>query len=232
MSWFDAILSVFKRTAPAAPTLPPVTREPPPMPVVKPAALAPVALTPSLLATALGIPATRATLWAYPLEMAMARFGIDTSARRAAFLAQVGHESGRLLYVRELWGPTPEQAQYEPFTPKSKALGNTTKGDGYRYRGGGLIELTGRYNFRVYGAKIGIDLENNPDLIEQPDNAASVSAVYWSDRNLNQYADSGDFIALSKAINLGNPNSTATPNGLSDRLLLWSLCKSAFGINS
>lgn len=235
MIWLAALFSLFRKPA-ASSTLPPVELNPPPMPTVKSPApalsVSPWNLTAAMLSVALGITNARATLWAYPLEQAMARYGIDTPARRAAFLAQVGHESGRLQWVREIWGPTAEQALYEPFTPTSKALGNTTKGDGYLYRGGGLLQITGRYNFRTIGQKIGVDLEARPELIEQPDNAALVSAQYWSARDLNQYADSGDFVALSKAINLGNAQSDKTPNGLSDRLLLWSLCKSAFGINT
>lgn len=190
----------------------------------------PPRLTASLLALALGITQQRATLWAYPLEDAMTQFGIATPSQRAAFLAQIGHESGRLQYVRELWGPTAEQAAYEPSTPKSRALGNTSKGDGYRFRGGGLLQITGRYNYRLMGQRLGIDLENNPDLIEHPQYAALVSAAFWSDRNFNRHVEAGDFIALCKAINLGNPNSVRTANGMSDRLLLWSLCKNAYGL--
>ena len=88
------------------------------------------------LARCLGIPQQRAITWAAPLNAAMQKFGIDTPARQAAFLAQIGHESARLRHVRELWGPTPAQSRYEG----RKDLGNSQKGDGFKYRGRSLIE--------------------------------------------------------------------------------------------
>jgi len=187
-------------------------------------------MSPETLAAALQIPLARASLWADPLSAAMALYEIDTPARQAAFLAQCGHECGRFQWLRELWGPTSEQKLYEPFTPKSRALGNTTDGDGFRYRGGGLLGITGRYNFRVMGQKIGFDLEANPDLIVRPDVASLASAQFWADRNFNAYADAGQFLTLSRAINLGNPNSTAPPNGMDDREQLWTSCKAALGV--
>jgi putative chitinase len=189
-------------------------------------------MSPETLAAALQIPLVRASLWADPLSAAMALCSIDTPARQAAFLAQCGHECQRFVFLRELWGPTREQKLYEPFTPKSKALGNTTAGDGFRYRGGGLIQITGRYNYRTMGQKIGVDLEGEPDLISHPDTASLASAQFWADRNFNAYADAGAFLTLSRAINIGNPNSTATPNGMDDREELWTSCKAALGVNT
>lgn len=215
---------------PPIPAPPGAAPTPAPTPSILATMVPPPRLTAGMLSLALGITQARATIWAYPLEEAMELFGITTPAQRAAFLAQCGHESGRFQYTRELWGPTAEQALYEPTTAKSRALGNTTKGDGYRFRGGGLIQITGRYNFRVMGQRLGVDLENKPDLIEEPQYAALASAAYWAEHNLNQFADAGDFVALSKAINCGNPQSAHTPNGMSNRLLLWSLCKSAYSI--
>jgi putative chitinase len=187
-------------------------------------------MSPETLAAALQIPLVRANQWADPLSAAMALCAIDSPARQAAFLAQCGHECTRFIYLRELWGPTPEQRLYEPFTPKSKALGNTIAGDGFRYRGGGLIQITGRYNFRTTGQRIGIDLEGDPDKITQPAVASLASAQFWADRNFNTYADAGSFLTLSRAINLGNPASTGTPNGMDDRELLWTSCKAALGV--
>nr|WP_186072152.1 glycoside hydrolase family 19 protein [Burkholderia gladioli] len=186
-------------------------------------------MTPQLLASALQIPLARATPWAEPLSAAMALYAIDTPARQAAFLAQCGHECGRFLWLREIWGPTAAQRAYEPPAAKATELGNTHPGDGFRYRGGGLLQITGRYNFREMGQKIVVDLEGNPDLIKQPATAAHASAQFWADRALSAFADAGDFLAISRAINLGNPRSAATPNGMPDRLALWASCKKALG---
>ncbi|MGU2444456.1 glycoside hydrolase family 19 protein [Burkholderia cenocepacia] len=187
-------------------------------------------MTPQILAAALQIPLTRATPWADPLSAAMALYAIDSPVRQAAFLSECGHECGRFLWLREIWGPTAAQRAYEPTSTKAAELGNTQPGDGFRYRGGGLLQITGRYNYRVMGQKIGIDLEGNPDLITQPSTAAHASAQFWADHALSAFADAGDFLSISRAINLGNPRSAATPNGMDDRLTLWASCKAALGV--
>ncbi|MCA8120419.1 lysozyme [Burkholderia cepacia] len=187
-------------------------------------------MTPQILSAALQIPLTRATPWADPLSAAMALYAIDSPARQAAFIAQCGHESGRFQWLREIWGPTPAQRTYEPPSAKAKELGNTQPGDGFNFRAGGLLGITGRYNFRVIGQKIGVDLEENPNLIVQPSVAAEVSAQFWADNALSAFADAGDFLSISRAINLGNPRSAATPNGMPDRLALWDCCKKALGV--
>ncbi|WP_070108605.1 glycoside hydrolase family 19 protein [Burkholderia plantarii] len=188
------------------------------------------ATTPQILSTALQIPLARATPFAAPIAAAMARYAINTPARQAAFLAQCGHESGRLQWLRELWGPTSAQRAYEPPAAKARELGNTQPGDGVRYRGGGLLQITGRYNFRVYGQKIGVALEASPDLIGQPTTAALVSAQWWADHGLNALADAGDFLGISRVINLGNAHVAGTPNGMPDRLALWASCKAALDV--
>ncbi|HIE4193307.1 MULTISPECIES: glycoside hydrolase family 19 protein [Burkholderia] len=187
-------------------------------------------MTPQTLSAALQIPIASATPWADPLSAAMALYAIDSPMRQAAFLAQCGHECGRFQWLRELWGPTPAQRAYEPPATKAVELGNTQPGDGFRYRGGGLLQITGRYNFRVMGQKIGVDLEGNPDQIVQPSVAAEASAQFWADNALSAFADAGDFLSISRAINFGNPRSTATPNGMPDRLALWDSCRAALGI--
>jgi putative chitinase len=170
------------------------------------------------LAAALDIPLTRAALWADVLSAAMALWGIDSDARQAAFLAQAGHESGRLIYVREMWGPTPTQRGYEGRAD----LGNTQPGDGMRFMGRGLIQVTGRANYVRCGAALGLDLVANPTLLEQPSNAALSAAWFWNAHNLNQFADSGDFQTLTCRINGGL-------NGLDDREALWASAKTAIG---
>lgn len=134
------------------------------------------------------------------------RAGITTRARVAAFLAQLAHESAGFRYLEEIWGPTPAQRRYEGRAD----LGNTQPGDGYRYRGRGWIQLTGRHNYRTYGALLGLPLEVQPDLAAQPGTAARIACAYWDQRKLNALADVGDFVGITRRINGGL-------NGLPDR---------------
>lgn len=175
-------------------------------------------MTPDVLGKALSIGQLRAQTWADPLSAAMALYAIDSAARQAAFIAQIGHESGRLVYVRELWGPTPSQEGYEGRAD----LGNVQKGDGFKYRGRGLIQVTGRNNYQRCGNALGLDLVNSPELLEQPSNAALSAAWFWNIHGLNELADIGDFNTITRRINGGL-------NGLQDRLALYALAKSAIG---
>lgn len=133
------------------------------------------------------------------LNTAMNRHGIVGTARAAAFVAQVGHESGQLRYVREIWGPTAQQLGYEGRAD----LGNTEKGDGYKYRGRGLIQITGRANYAACGEALGLDLVGQPSLLEYPQHAAMSAAWFWSTRGLNTLADQGEFVKITRRINGG-----------------------------
>lgn len=150
----------------------------------------------------------RASLYLDPLNVAMCEFGIDTPMRQAAFLAQIAHESGSLRYVREL-------ASGEAYDTGRLAerLGNTPEadGDGQRYRGRGLIQITGADNYRACGLALGLDLLDHPELLEQPGNACRSAAWFWKSRDLNAQADVGAFRAITRAINGGY-------NGYEDRL--------------
>ncbi|MFY0752367.1 glycoside hydrolase family 19 protein [Pseudomonas sp. NFX5] len=148
------------------------------------------------------------------LNAAMGKYGIVTKLRIAAFIAQVGHESGQLRYVREIWGPTAQQAGYEGRAD----LGNTVPGDGSKYRGRGLIQITGRANHAACGEALGVDLISNPELLEQPQYAAMSAAWFWSTKGLNTLADQGDFVKITRRINGGL-------NGLEDRQQLWERAK-------
>ncbi|ONH52822.1 putative chitinase [Pseudomonas cedrina] len=148
------------------------------------------------------------------LNSAMGKYGIVTKLRIAAFIAQVGHESGQLRHVREIWGPTARQAGYEGRAD----LGNTVPGDGSKYRGRGLIQITGRANYAACGEALGLDLVNQPALLEQPQHAAMSAAWFWSTRGLNTLADQGEFVKITRRINGGL-------NGLEDRLQLWDIAK-------
>lgn len=187
-----------------------------------------VLLTPELLRRAIGCSASLAERYAAPLSDACRVYGIDTPVRLAAFLAQIGHESGSLRYVREIWGPTPAQLRYEGRTD----LGNTEPGDGSRYRGHGLIQTTGRGNHRAVTARLrarGIDycpdFEAEPERLEEPCWAALSAADYWDWRGLNALADAGRFELITRRINGGL-------NGQADRLVRWERARQALAQES
>ena len=145
----------------------------------------------------------RLELFIGPLNETMKEFEIDqTPNREAMFLAQLAHESGGFHYVREL-------ASGEAYEGRAD-LGNTADGDGVRYKGRGLIQITGKANYRACGAALGLDLISHPELLEQPLNAARSAGWFWHSRGLNAIADRGDFLAITKRINGGT-------NGLADR---------------
>jgi len=136
------------------------------------------------------------------INRAMAEAGINTPKRQAAFLAQLGHESGGLRYMEEI----ASGAAYEG----RRDLGNTQPGDGTRFKGRGPIQLTGRANYRAAGRALGIDLENNPRRAAEPDVGFRTAAWFWNSRNLNNLADQGDFRGITRRVNGGY-------NGLADR---------------
>jgi predicted chitinase len=126
----------------------------------------------------------------YPqLLAAMQEAQITTPQRQAAFLAQVALESGEFRYMAEVWGPTAQQLRYDPPTTLAKRLGNIHPGDGFRYRGAGPIQLTGRENFRRAGQALGLDLEGSPELAHTPAVGFRIAAWYWTTRNLNALSD-------------------------------------------
>lgn len=146
------------------------------------------------------------------LNTAMAKYGIVTRLRMAAFIAQIGHESGQFRWLKELWGPTAQQARYEGRAD----LGNKANGDGLKYRGRGLIQITGRANYAACGDALGLDLINQPELLEQPQYASMSAAWFWSSRGLNTLADQNNFLKITRRINGGI-------NGLEDRLALYKM---------
>lgn len=173
-------------------------------------------MTPAQLAEAMGIPLARAEKWADALTAAMAGGRINTRLRIAAFLAQIGHESGSLVYSKELGG-TSYFAKYDGRSD----LGNTEPGDGNRFCGRGLIQVTGRANYaKASEALFGDDrLLKTPDLLEQPMWAAKSAVWFWTSRNLNLLADGAQFTDLTKKINGGT-------NGLEDRKTRYALALS------
>jgi len=203
------------------------------------------------LATILGISTDRAAPWIDPLNQAMAGFDIDTALRQAGFLAQTGHESARLTAVVEnlnyssqaLLAVFPKyfdadsaasyarQAERIANRVYASRMGNgdEASGDGWRYRGRGLIQITGRDNYQQCGEGLhqafdgyGVDLLAQPETLETPLDAALSAAWFWSARGLNELADAGDIVAMTKRVNGG-------ANGLDDRRALYAAAMSALG---
>jgi predicted chitinase len=100
---------------------------------------------------------------------------------------------------------------------KAKELGNTEPGDGYKYRGGGVLQTTGRYAYRTYGKRCGADFEGTPALIVSAQWALQPALAEWSDGGLNTDADNNDILSISRQINFGDKHSKGTPNGFADR---------------
>lgn len=168
-------------------------------------------MTPQNLARATGARVDRAAEFLPFVEAAMAEFEINTPARQAAFLAQIGHESGGLHWCTEIWGPTIAQSHYEGRAD----LGNMQEGDGYRFKGRGLIQTTGRSNYAATGEALGVDLIAEPLRLAEPELAARSAAWFWKAHGLNELADVGDFLHITRRINGGT-------NGMDDRLALYA----------
>lgn len=159
------------------------------------------------LASAMNIPMVRAEKWASAVTSGMAAGKIVTRLCVAAFLAQVGHESGSLVYTKEIGGPA-YFARYEG----REDLGNTQQGDGAKFCGRGLIQVTGRDNYRKCSLALFGDerLLSTPELLEQPEWAVRSAVWYWAKHNLSALAEADRFTDLTRAINGGT-------NGLADR---------------
>jgi len=120
---------------------------------------------------------SRANAFISALNLAMEEFEINTPLRQAAFLAQIGHESGSLRYVCEI----ASGAAYEG----RKDLGNTQYGDGIKFKGRGLIQITGRSNYSAVSKALGIDFIATPELLETIPNATRSAAGWWKKHKLN-----------------------------------------------
>ena len=180
------------------------------------------------------------------LATAMRRFEIDTPPRMAAFTAQLAHESGQLQrWTENLSYRWERLRQVFPkyFTTDAEARGFDRKperianrvyagrmgngpepsGDGWRYRGRGPIQLTGKDNYRACGSAIGVDLVGDPDLLSTPGPGCLAAAWFWARNDLNTLADAGDFVTITRRINGGL-------NGLADRREFWEHAKAVFGV--
>jgi putative chitinase len=155
----------------------------------------------------------------HPLIVAaMNEFNINTPVRKAAFLAQLAHESFQLKYMEEI----ASGAAYEG----RKDLGNVNPGDGVKYKGRGPIQLTGRANYAKYGKLLNLDLENQPSLAADPAVGFKIAALFWSLNGLNELADINTIDAFRKITRKINGGY----NGFDDRVKYWNRAKLVLGV--
>lgn len=178
------------------------------------------------LVTCTGCSPNISGLVVHEIRLAMEAYNISTTKQKAAFLANIGHESGGLRYRREIWGPTPSQQRYEGRID----LGNTHTGDGIKFRGHGYIQTTGRANharvrdrLRAKFPNIDVpDFEQNPEALCDVEWAALSAADFWDDNGLNDVAENGTFDAVCDIINKGHSTTkVGDSNGYADRLRLY-----------
>jgi predicted chitinase len=156
--------------------------------------------------------------FAGPLEACFARFGVDTSLRQAHFLAQIGHESGELRFREEI----ASGAAYEGRAD----LGNARPGDGRRFKGRGLIQLTGRTNYARFGEAMGrcAAILENPGLVaSELGLCVDAAGWFWQARGLNALADRDDLLGVTRRVNGGL-------NGLDDRRRLLERARTLYGL--
>ena len=193
------------------------------------------------------------SMYAEPLQLAMIRYNINNPSRIRAFLAQVGAESGQLSAVvenlnysakalRSVFGKYfKTDAEAEKYARKPEAIanvvyanrmgnGDTASGEGWKYRGRGLIQLTGKDNYAkatngMYALPMGVDFVDEPNVLANPDYAAQSAAWYWETNGLNALADQLEtsdetevFKAITKRINGGY-------NGLEERRAIYERAK-------
>lgn len=153
---------------------------------------------------------SRIALFIKPLNDAMEEFGITTPARQKSFLSQIAHESLQLHFTAEI----ASGIRYEG----RKDLGNVHPGDGMRYKGRGLIQITGRDNYIGCMLALDIDCVEHPELLETPENAARSAGWFWKTHGLNELADAGDQREVTRRVNGGY-------NGLAERLAFFKMAE-------
>ena len=169
--------------------------------------------------------------WLEPLNNAFIKYSITDINEQAMFLAQTTHESNDYKRLEESFNYSPKRL-FEVFRKRVGTLENAkklcnegakaiadfvyggrlgnAKDEGYKYRGRGIIQLTGKNNYSNYGKKINIDLVNNPHLAKEPDTAIEIALLFWKEKECGLYAKLGDVKTVTKLINGGY-------NGLADR---------------
>ena len=162
--------------------------------------------------------------WLDPINETFAKYEINTPARQACFIGQCAHESGNFKVLEEnlhykaeslmkVWPsrfPDLDTASKYANNPQliankvySGRMGNVEDGDGWKYHGRGLIQLTGRDNYANCGLGLGVDLLGNPDWLLDPKYAALSAGWFWNKKGLNDLADTGDYETMTKRINGG-----------------------------
>ncbi len=177
--------------------------------------------------------------WVDALNETFERFQIDTPMRQASFIGQCSHESANFKVLEEnlnyraatllklfprtakrTWGFTPEEAAAYERQPKkiaNRIYGNRmnnrdeASGDGFRFRGRGILQLTGSANYHHAGKALGVDFIMEPDLVATPKYAAMTAGWFWNTHKINQFADVQDWVTMTKRINGGTI-------GLDDRI--------------
>lgn len=188
------------------------------------------------------------TYWYSALSKLLPDYDMTTPQRAAAFLAQCAHESGEFTALQEnlnykpatlrkifpKYFPTDEIAnEYCSKPNKQEAIankvyanrmgnGDEASGDGYRYRGRGLIQLTGKDNYSFFAGSLGISVEEAAEYMSTFEGAAQSACWFWETNNLNQWADKGDIVTLTKKINGGTI-------GLDDRIAHYEHALHVFG---
>lgn len=143
------------------------------------------------------------------------KFKINTPMRMAHYLAQIAHESAELRYTKELASGKAYEGR--------KDLGNVHAGDGVKFKGRGLIQITGRANYEAYKNYCKFDVVSCPELLERPLGAVKSSMWWWNNHGLNELADDDDVLAITKVINGGT-------NGLADRKQYLERAFKVFGL--
>ena len=186
--------------------------------------------------------------WCEALNKILPDYDINTPQREAAFLAQCAHESGNFTALQEnlnyravtlrkvfpKYFPTDAIAEQYASQPNKAELianrvyanrmgnGDEASGDGYRYCGRGLIQLTGKSNYQAFADSIEMNIEDVPAFLETFEGAVQSAAFFWESNNLNQYADKDDILTMTKRINGGTI-------GLEDRIKHYEHAKLVLG---
>jgi len=206
-----------------------------------------------------GTDAVTAAKWYQPTIAAMVECGIITPLDACAFLAQIGHETNGLRYLAEnlnysaqgLANTWPKRYQQADKSPNATALrlarnpeaiannvyanrlgnGDEASGDGWRHRGQGPIQLTGKANQQAMGVELNVDLVNQPELLQQPVVGARASARFWLDHGISAYANRNDFDGVSDQVNIGHKTEKeGDAVGYADRKARFEKNKTILGV--